>query len=414
MSIVVSLLLSAPLALQSGDVWPDYRRPNHDGSASEAQLPLSWSEDAGVRWKTPIPGRGWSSPVVWGRQVWFTTATADGRRMGVLCVDLESGEILHDITLIENDEPEDRNALNSYASPSPSIDAERVYLHFGTYGTFALDSGSGEVVWSRTDLHCDHMEGPGSSPLLAGERLFIHYDGGDVQFVVALDVEDGETLWTSEREAGLDKIQADLRKAYSTPILIEVDGQQQLISSAAQHTLAYDPTDGSELWRVHHGGFSMSSRPLLGDGLIYLNTGFMRPELWAVELGGEGRLGEEHVAWKRTRAIPTMPSPVLADGMLFIVDDGGIASCVDALSGDEHWRERVGASTSASPIYADGRVYFFDREGRTTVIAAEPEYRELAVNELEEGFMASPAIIGDALILRSKTHLYRIEAPAER
>ena len=414
MTLLAALLLAPPLAPQATDTWPEYRGPNHDGRAEEAAVPLRWSEEEAVRWKTAVPGRAWSSPVIWGDQIWFTTASNDGHRMGAMCVSLETGEVVHALDLLENEEPEERNSLNSYASPSPSIEDGRLYVHFGTYGTFAIDTESAEVVWERTDLHCDHMEGPGSSPLLHGEHLYLNYDGGDVQFVVALDKDSGETVWTTEREADLERFAADLRKAYSTPLMIEVDGAEQLISSGAQATVAYDPVDGSELWRVHHGGFSMSSRPVLGDGMIYLNTGFMRPELWAVRLGGEGLLDDDQVAWKRNRAIPTMPSPVLVDGMLFLVDDGGIASCLDALSGEELWRKRVGGQSCASPVYAGGRIYFFDRDGKTTVVAPEPDYRELATNELDEGFMASPAIVGDALILRTSSHLYRIEAPAER
>jgi outer membrane protein assembly factor BamB len=253
------------------------------------------------------------------------------------------------------------------------------------------------------------MEGPGSSPILWEDLLIFHVDGGDVQYVVALHKETGKTAWRRERSVDLSELPPDFRKAYSTPIVVQVEGAPQLVSSAARATYGYDPRTGEELWRLRHGGFSMSSRPVHAGGVVYLNTGFMQPELWALRLGGSGELDPDRVAWRLRKGLPTMPSPVLHAGHLYLVSDTGTAVCLDAETGEQVWRQRLGGEFSASPVLAAGRLYFCDRSGRTTVIAAQPEYERLAVNELDAGCMASPVVPGDALLLRTKTHLYRVE-----
>ncbi len=361
-------------------------------------------------WKTPIPGRAWSTPVVFAGEAWMTNATPDGKTLSVLVVDIESGALAHEATLFEVDEPQHRNQLNSFASPSPVIEAGKVWLHFGSEGTACLDTETRKVLWRRTDLNCDHMEGPGSSPIVVGDRLVFHVDGGDEQYVVALDKNTGETLWKTERSAQLDGLVPDLRKAYSTPIVVESKSGPLIISSGASRTSGYDAASGREVWYVDHPGFSMSSRPVTDGEHVFLTTGFMRAELWAVRLGGEGDITKTHVVWKHKKNVPTMASLLLVDEHLFLVDDGSIASCVEASSGKRLWRERIDGDHSSSPIHAGGRLYFFDREGHATILAASPEFQVLARNELEDGLMASPVALGDTLLLRTRSHLYRIGA----
>lgn len=399
----------AGFAAQGAD-WPDFRGPTWDGHAAGATAPLRWSEAENVKWKIAVHGRGWSTPVVDGGRAWLTTATETGEELSVLCIDVESGEVLRDFVLFEVAEPEHRNAVNSYASPSPVLDADRVYVHFGTVGTACLDARTGETLWLRRDLQCDHMEGPGSSPFLVDDLLVLNIDGGDVQYVVALAASTGETVWRRERSVDLGDFLPDMRKAYSTPIAITIDGEDQLVSTGAQATFGYEPRTGKELWTVRHPGFSMASRPVFAADTLYLNTGFMRAQLWAVRPDGEGVFSGEHVLWKHRRGVPTMSSPLLAGDWIFFVSDGGIASCLDVATGAERWRERLGAEHCASPILAGGRIYFCDREGRTTVVAPSPEYEVLAVNELDEGMMASPVVVDGDFILRTRTSLYRIGA----
>lgn len=407
-----ALLLLAPVA--ANDIpWPEYRGPDHDGSADGADLPLTWSEKENVTWKVPVDGRAWSSPVVGEGRIWLTNATTNGTSMSVIAFDLGSGERVFERVLFTPKDPEHRNSLNSYASPSPYLTPGRVFVHFGTYGTVCIDAKSGEELWRRDDLHCDHMEGPGSSPLVDDGRVYLNYDGGDVQYVVALDAKSGETVWRTDRTVELDHLAADLRKGYNTPLLVraEVDGEErlELISTGAQATYAYDPESGSELWRFDHPGFSMSSRPVFANGTLVVNTGFMRPELWAVKPGGSGVLDEDARLWRNTKGAPTMPSPVTKDGLLFQISDRGMLSCVDLANGESVWRERAGGEHCASLLRTGDRIYTFSREGKTVVFRAGREYEKLAESRLTAGIMASPAVAGDALIVRTETHLYRIE-----
>ncbi|MCP3915823.1 MAG: PQQ-like beta-propeller repeat protein [bacterium] len=401
------------LVLQDAPIWPDYRGPGLDGHAPEAEVPLEWSEKEGVQWKTPIPGRGWSTPVVHRGEAWMTTATPKGDRLSVLAVDVDTGAIVHRAVLFEVEEPQERSKLNSYASPSAVIAEGRVWVHYGAEGTACIDTETRKVLWRRTDLRCDHMEGPGSSPLLVDGKLVINVDGGDVQYVVALEAETGETAWRVERSASLAPLVADFRKAYSTPILVEGKRSPLVLSSGARRTSAFDPDDGREVWYVDHPGFSMSSRPVTDGKRVFLTTGFMRSELWAVRLGGKGDVTKSHVLWKHKKNVPTMPSAVLIDGYLYLVDDGSIASCIDAKNGNRMWRERIDGDHSSSPVYAGGRLYFFDREGKSTVIAPSKKFQVLARNELDDGMMASPVVVGDSFLLRTRTHLYRIATPGE-
>lgn len=393
--------------------WPDYRGPRRDGVA-EGTLPLRWSETEGVRWKTAIEGRGWSTPFASGGRLWLSTADPEGHRLRALEIDAASGEVLRDVLLFEIAEPQHRNALNSYASPSPVGDGERVIFHFGAHGTVCLDLASGERLWERTDLVCDHMEGPGSSPLLDGERLVLLYDGGDVQFLAALDPRTGKTRWKRDREVDYTGVSAEARKAFSTPILIEREGRAEIVASGARATMGYAPETGEELWRIAHPGFSMAARPVFADGVLVFTTAFMRPEWWAVRPGprpaGEAPEAEDaRVLWRHRRGKTTMPSPVLHDGLFFGVDDQGSVSCLELATGKELWHERLLGPTCASALCVGGRILLCDREGKSIVMEAGREPKILAENHLDAGCYASPLLLGSALYLRTSTHLYRIE-----
>ena len=399
--------------------WTDFRGPRMDGHAAVGtDPPLEWSEERNVRWKVPVPDRGWSSPIVSNGRIWLTSADPKGHKRSVLCHDLENGEVILQRLMLEVPEPEVCHELNSYASPSATVGDGLIFFSFGSAGLICLDEETAEEQWRRTDLHCDHIAGPGSSPFFSNGRLMLHMDGGDLQFIVALDPRTGRTLWRSERDSAVLKpFPPDLRKAYSTPIVIIVGGEAQLVSSSAQVTYGLHPADGRELWRVRHGGFSMSSRPLAFEGAVLLSTGFMRPELWCVQLtapGADGEKVEVQVNWKAVRGMPTMVSPVIVGGELYTVSDGGVASCLDARTGAEVWKERLGGEFSASLLHAGGRVYFFDREGKTTVIAPGREFSKLAENSLDDGCMASAAVVEDALIIRTRSHLYRLQISGEQ
>ncbi len=411
MTAAWTLLAVLTVGAEGNDNWPEFRGPHANGHADGTGLPLEWSETENVVWKTPIHDRGWSSPVVWGDQVWVTTATEDGRQMFAVCLDRASGRVVHDVKVFDTESPEHVAAVNSYASPTSAIEEGRVYVHYGTYGTACLDTATGRVLWTRRDLNCDHHEGPGSSPILFEDLLIVPVDGRDVQYITALDKRTGQTRWKTPRSIDYSPFHHNLRKAFCTPAVIEHAGRLELVSPAAKGIFGYDPRTGRELWKIRHNGWSMVARPLYGHGLVYFVNDFERPELWAVRPGGDGDVTETRIAWSLRRTIPSTPSFLLVGDLLYLVSDSGTATCVEAQTGEIVWQERIGGNFSASPIYADGRLYFFARDAATTVLAPGREYRVLAENRLDGELKASPAVVGRALFVRTRTHLYRIEAP---
>lgn len=398
-----------PSLLSAGENWPEYRGPTADGHSDSTGLPTHWSESQNIAWKTSIHGRAWSSPVIWEDQIWLTTATPDGRELFGVCIDRDTGEIVHDLKLFDVVEPREIHVTNTYASSTPAIEAGRVYLHFGSYGTACLDTRTAEVLWTRRDLPCHHWRGPGSSPILFDGMLIVHYDGYDYQYVVALDKQTGDTVWKVDRNIDYGTDNGDFKKAYGTPLVIEAGGRTQLISAAAKAAIAYDPYTGEELWKVRYPQHSTAVRPLYEDGLLFLNSGFSKAELLAVRPDGSGDVTDTHVVWKLTKGIPSKPSQVYVDGLIYMINDAGVASCVEAATGEQVWQHRLGGNFSSSPIYADGRIYMSSHEGTTTVIEPGRKFNKLAENQLDTGFRASPAVSGNALYLRSETHLYRIE-----
>ena len=400
----------AALGAAGGETWPEFRGPSGDGHADSRGLPLTWSETENIAWKTAIPGYGWSSPVIWHDQIWLTTATPDGREMFAVCVDRESGRVVRHIKVFDTPNPEDIGVVNSYASPTPAVEAGRVYVHFGTYGTACLDTAKGEILWTRRDLNCDHHEGPGSSPILFEDLFLVHVDGRDVQYVVALDKHTGRTVWKTDRSIDYSGYHINLKKAFCTPQVIESGDRLQLISPGSMATMAYDPRTGDELWKVRYRGWSMVTRPLFGHGLVYFVNDYERPELWAVRPDGQGDVTDSHVVWTLRRGAPGQPSFLLIGDLLYLVNNEGIAQALDARSGDEVWRSRIDGSYSASLVYADGRIYCFNRNAVATVLAPGREFQVLAVNQLDGAqMMASPAVAGRALFVRTRSHLYRIE-----
>ncbi len=410
--------------------WPQFRGPNGDGHSDAHGLPLTWSEQQNVKWKTPIHGRAWSSPVIWGSQIWLTTATEDGKELFAICVDRDSGKVIHDVKLFDVEKPQFAHKFNTYGSPTPVIEEGRVYVTFGSPGTACLDTKTGKVLWERRDFECNHYRGAGSSPILFGNLLIMNFDGSDHQFVVALDKQTGKTVWRVNRSIdykdlgpdGKPETEGDLRKAFSTPHVATFDGKPVLISQGAKASYGYDPLTGKEFWRVEERTcHSAGTRPVTGHGMIFLPTGWSQGQLVAVKPGWNGEVLDANDAdasspdsplklvWKTKRSVSRKPSLLLVDELLFMIEDGGVASCLEAKTGKEVWRDRVGGNYSASPIHAEGRIYFFSEEGRATVIEAGREFKKLAENNLDNGFMSSPAVAGKALFVRTKSHLYRIE-----
>ena len=417
--IPLALVLSLTATMRAQ--WPQFRGPDGTGVAPAKTPPLSWGEDKNIRWKTAIHGRAWSSPVILNGQVWVTTATQDGRQLSAVALDLESGKILHDLQLFNVDKPQFAHAFNTYASPTPVIEPGRVYVTFGSPGTAAIDTKSGKVLWERRDLECNHFRGAGSSPIIFNDLLIMHFDGSDYQYVVGLDKRTGKTVWRTERSIdfqdlgpdGKPQADGDFRKAFSTPHIVTTPSGPLMISIGSKATYGYDPRTGKERWRLEErGAHSGSTRPVPGHGLIFYPSGFPTGQLLAVRLPANGGDGTPEVVWKVTRGVPSKPSVQLVGDLIFMVNDVGILSCVDARTGTSVWTSRLAGTYSASPVAAAGRVYFASEDGKTTVIDAGPAFKILSENQLDDGIMASPALAGNALIVRTRTHIYRIEEGA--
>lgn len=412
-----ALVIVLLTAVRAEAQWPQFRGPEGNGS-TQAALPLTWTENEHIRWRVPIHGRAWSSPVVLGQQVWVTTASEDGRALGAMAVDKTSGKVLFDLPLFSVATPQYAHPFNSYGSPTPVIEPGRIYVTFGSPGTAAIDTSTGKVIWERRDLECNHFRGAGSSPILFENLLLMHFDGSDVQYLVALDKTTGKTVWKTNRSVdfrdvgpdGKPQAEGDFRKGFSTPHVVMADGRPVLISLGSKAAYGYDPRTGQELWRVEdHKTHSPSTRPISGNGLVYYPTGWSSGDLVAMKPDGRGDVAATHVVWRASRAVPNKPSLLLAGDTIVMVNDVGIVSSLDAKTGRMLWQSRIKGEFSASPLLSPGRIYFFSEDGKTTVIAAGPEFKILAENQLGDGFMASPAVDGNALILRSRTHLYRVE-----
>jgi outer membrane protein assembly factor BamB len=399
--ILFAVVLSFSAIPARGQDWPEFRGPDGQGHSTERNLPLEWSESQNIVWKTPVPGLGWSSPVVAGGRVWVTTALEQkGVSLRVLAFDVQTGRELVNVEVFHLRSGSPINPKNSRASPTPIVEGDRVYVHFGADGTAALSS-TGEVLW-KARFPYESQHGTGGSPVVHGDLLIFSCDGGDSAFVVALDKRTGKVQWKTWRRQPWDQ-------AYSTPLVIRAAGREQVVSVGAFRAAAYDPESGKEIWRVSYDdGFSNVPRPVFGHGLVYIATGFQQPSLIAVRPDGSGDVTRTHVAWTLRRAAPLTPSPLLVDDELYIVSDTGIASCLDAKTGTVHWQQRLGGSFSASPVFADGRIYFLAEQGVAIVIAPGKEFRQLATSKLDGATLASMAMSAGSIFVRTDTHVYRI------
>lgn len=400
-------------SLLAADSWTQFRGPTQNGYSDAKGLPLQWSEQKNVKWKTEIPGEGWSSPIVANGQVWVTTALEDGHSLHALCIDFATGKVIHDVEVFKNDNPPAKHKRNSYASPTGVIDGDQVFVHFGPMGTACLDARSGSIRWENRDLKYDSQNGPGGSLTLWKDKLLIPCDGTDAQYEVALDKLTGKVAWKTGRSADpeLAKLPTDMRKAYGTPVLLNIDGRPQSLTTASNRLYAHDPASGKELWHLDYPrGFSNVPLPVSDGKTLVVSTGFMKPVLLGYKLDkAQGDITTSHLLWKQPAGAPDQCSPIIIKDRIYVTTSGGILSCLKLDSGEIVWKERIGTDFASSPVYVDGRIYFSAAAGPVTVIAPGDTYQKLAENTLDAGCMASPAIVGKAFILRTKTHLYRIE-----
>ncbi len=396
--------------------WTHFRGTHSNGISEASSVPVKWSSDSNIVWKTAIHGRGWSSPVVFGDQIWMTTATEDGKEMYALCVELITGKIIFDIRIFTPDSIYQKHDINSYATPTPCIEKNFVYVHFGRYGTACLDTRDGSRVWQRNDLICNHVQGPGSSPILYKDLLILHLEGTDRQLITALKKSTGETIWETERPAEIyNSMEPIGRKAYITPIVITVNGRDMLISNGSGACMAYDPVTGKEIWRIVRGEDSTISMPFYEDGLVYFHTGFITngakdrfAELMAVDPDGEGDIAGTNIKWRIQTPILQLSTPVIKDGYIYTIDTKSIIMCLNAKTGEVIWSKRVIGKYNSSPVYAAGKLYFSSTRGETIVIKEGPELDILAENKLDGEIWTTPAVINNDMLIRTSKFLYRI------
>ena len=427
-STLVSLLVAVtclPRSTADDNLpWPYRNGPTQDSFVdgdNAKGLPTEFDVSTGkhVRWRTPLEHLGNSTPVIGGGRVWFTSATEDGKKQWVYCVDAASGNVIHYKLLFENESPESlNNDINTYASPSCVLENDAVYVHFGEYGTARLNPKNAEVEWQRRDLKCRHYRGPGSSPVIFEDLLILTFDGVSQQYLTALNKHTGESIWRTDRttdygdldENGEPKREGDLRKAYGTPGLLQVGDRTQVVSIGSRAAFGYDALTGKELWTIRHSNFNAATPPAFFENLVIINTGDRKAHMLAVEVDESttGDVTDTKIRWDREKGNSRLATPLLIDGRVYMVTDTGVAICLDAKTGNELWKGRIGGDHVASPIYANGLIYCFSVEGDMIVIRPGDKFELISKSRLPSGMRASPAVANGKLYVRTFEHLYCI------
>ena len=402
------LVVLCPLVVCADD-WPEFRGPTGQGHY-EGKLPVHWGPNKNITWKQDIPGKGWSSPVICKERIFLTTGVPlmdedKTLSLRVLCLDTEKGKVLwnKEVLTWPGAQVPRHHKKNSNASPTPIIEGNRLYVHFGHLGTACLDL-DGKILWRQTKLKYRPVHGNGGSPALVDDLLIYSMDGGDKQLVVALDKNTGKVKWKTDRKSTARK-----KFSFGTPLVIEVNEQKQVISTGSDMVAAYDVQTGKEIWRLRYEGYSLIPRPVFGHGMVFLSTCYDSPTLLAIKVGGSGDVTESHLVWDRALGAPHAPSPLLVGNELYTVSDRGIAGCADAKTGQVHWTKRLNGGFSASPLFAAGKIYFQSEGGVGYVVQAGTEFKLLATNDMEERTLASYAASDGAIFLRTAEHLYRID-----
>jgi outer membrane protein assembly factor BamB len=402
---------------QNKDNWTHFRGSNMDGRAEVKSAPLHWTDSTNVEWKVRVKGLGWSSPVVFGNQIWLTSAAKDGKEFYTMCYDLKTGKLLDEKTIFIAVEPQNIHGTNSYATPTPCIEEGFVYVHYGTFGTACINTNNFEVVWKREDMPCEHMQGPASSLILHKNLLIVHLEGTEDPYVAALNKKTGETIWKSIRPKEIyDTLQPVFRKSYQTPIVIEVNGKELLISNSSFMCFAHDINTGEVVWTVEYGFDSTVSQPLYWNGLVYVNSGWIfednKPYFtreYAIDPTGKGDVTKTHVKWIYQDEFPQIPTPVIVDGKMYFVHDLGLVSCIDAKNAKLIWKQELKGNFNSSPVYAAGNIYFTNVKGECTIIKPGDTFQLVAENNIGETVKAVPAFVNDKMVLRTEKNLYLIK-----
>jgi outer membrane protein assembly factor BamB len=417
---IVLLALTVTLGIQpvkSQQInWTHFRGTNLNGISEDHNVPVIWNDSTNIIWKTTIQGKGWSSPVVYGDQVWVTSASENGKQMAGICLDFNSGKLIYNINLFQPDSTYPKHSINTYATPTPCIEDGFVYMNFGTYGTACVDTRNGKVVWKRTDLNCDHVQGPGSSPILYKNLIILHIEGVDVQYLVALNKQTGETVWKTDRPVKLYEPLAPIgKKAYITPIIMNVNGEDLLISNGSAVCIAYNPLTGEEVWRIVEGEDSTIAMPFTENGIVYFYPSFVTgtdgekfAELLAVNPAGKGDVTKTNVLWRFKFPVLQLLTPLIKDGLIYTIDTKNMLYCLDAKTGVEVYSKKLKQKYNSSPVFAGGNIFFTSVKGETMVLKAGNQLHILAENKLPGEVYATPAFVRNSILMRTDSQLYRI------
>jgi outer membrane protein assembly factor BamB len=392
-----------PVTGEGARYWPRWRGPSGQGMVSGSGYPDRWSATQNVRWKSPVPGSGNSSPIVWGDRIYLTTAYDNGERLSVLAYQRSTGKQLWEAFAPAG--PGGRShQKNGYASATPSTDGERIYVSLGSRGLLAVDV-NGKVVWHQDLGVVNNYHGPAGSALLYKDRLILYQDQQPAGFIAAFDARTGKELWRTRRAATV---------GWGTPAAIRVDGRDEIVVNGQNRVWAYNPDTGAELWNCAGPTFEVIPTPVVGHGLVFCSSGRAGPTL-AIRPGGSGDVTSTHLQWETPRGSPFVPSPIVVGDYLYIVNDmQSIATCFEARTGKTMWQDRLGVAKregfSASPIAVDGKIFFTNDDGETFVLRAGPTFELLHVNDIGERTLASPAMVDGRWYIRTDANLYEIAA----
>jgi outer membrane protein assembly factor BamB len=414
---IIIFLLSAEQVKSQNKNWTHFRGNTLNGMAETDKIPLIWDESV-IKWKTAIHDRGHSSPVIYNDQIWITTATPDGKELYAVCVDFQTGKIVYDIKVFTPDVVERKHSLNTYATPTPCIEKGFVYVNYGSMGTACINSANGSVVWKNTDFKCKHVQGAASSPVIYKDLIILHFEGTDVRYIVALDKSNGKLVWKTDRPAEpYEKLTVIGRKAYVTPLIINVKGRDMLISNGSAVCQAFDPASGKEIWRVVNGAESTIAMPIIENGILYCyagpvitDDGLTYTELMAVNPDGAGDITSTNIIWKKRdrQSQNQMLTPVIKDGLIYTADTRNMLMCIDAITGQEIWSEHVRSNYNASPLFIDGNIWFFSVKGEVMVLKPGRTYEVIAQNQMDSGVWATAAVLRNSMIIRTEEFLYRV------
>lgn len=380
--------------------WPRWRGPSGQGLAADGAYVDRWSDTENVLWKTPVPGRGNSSPIVWGKQIFLTTSYDGGKRRSIACFDRTNGKKLWE-TFAPEARPEKAQGKNGHASGTPATDGERVYAYFGNAGLLCVDM-NGKEAWHASFGISDPYHGMACSPLLYKDRVIIFQEGGNpTGFVIALDKTSGKEIWKTPRKETV---------SWGSPIAVSVDGKDQIIVSSSMKVYAYSADDGKLAWTCAGNNFEVIPTPVVGHDLIFCCSGRVGPTLAIRPIGASGDITKSHLEWRVQQGSPFVPSPLVYGDYLYMVNDiRSVISCFEAKTGKLLWKERCGREVkegfSASPIGVNGKVFFTNDDGETFVVENGPEFKLVQTNALKARTLASPALVEGRWYWRTESHL---------